>query len=427
MIDLSASDRVRQTTLESGLRVVTETMPHLETAALGVWVAAGSRAEREAENGIAHLLEHMAFKGTERRSARAIAEEIEAVGGELNAVTGLENTAYYARVLKDDVPLAIDILADIIQNSLFDPAELAREQGVIMQEIMAAHDTPDDLVFDLVQDAAFPGQSIGRSVLGTIDSIRGFTAADLDDFLTRNYAPDQMIVAAAGAVDHDALVADIADRFSVVRDASVDPAIPAQFDAGRNLLDRPLEQVHLVMGFSGIPICDRRIYAAQLLSTLLGGGMSSRLFQEIRERRGLCYGIYTYHWAVSDSGLFGLYAGTGPEQVEELADVVMTELAQVDDTVNDIELERAKAQLKAGLMMSLESPSSRIDQMARHLSAFDRIIPPAELIAGVEAVTRSDIAELADAVFGPDRAAVAAVGPEAGLASLAVFGSNRST
>lgn len=424
MSPAEAADRVKVTTLSTGLKVVTDTMPHLETAALGVWVNAGARAEREVEHGIAHFLEHMAFKGTASRSAQQIAEEIEAVGGELNAATGLETTAYYARILKDDVPLAVDILADIIQNSRFDADELAREQSVIVQEILAANDAPDDLVFDLFQSAAFPEQAIGRSILGTAKSVRGFGAGDLNAFLDRNYAPSQMIVAAAGAVDHDVLVADVAAKFQRQRQNGMDDMAPARFSAGRSLVERPLEQVHLVMGFVGIPINDRRIYAAQLLSTILGGGMSSRLFQEIREKRGLCYSIYAYHWAVSDSGLFGIYAGTGPDEADDLCHVVMEELKGIGTVLGHDELNRAKAQLKAGLLMSLESPASRIEQMARHLAAFDRIIAPSELIANVEAVTPDDIAALARDTFGPDRAAIAAVGTERGLASFANFGSN---
>ncbi|MCB1490403.1 MAG: insulinase family protein [Rhodobiaceae bacterium] len=420
----NGASQVRVSRLETGLTVVTETMPHLKTAALGVWVKAGGRAERDVEHGIAHLLEHMAFKGTATRSARDIAEEIEAVGGELNAATGLETTAYYARVLKDHVPLAVDMLADIIQNSRFEAEELVREKHVIVQEILAAHDTPDDLVFDLVQAAAFPDQAIGRSILGTIPSVRSFEAGHLNAFLDRNYAAEQMIVAAAGAVDHDRLVELVAEKFVVARPNGADPLDAARYRGGSDLVERDLEQVHLVMGFPGVEISNGEVYAAQLLSTILGGGMSSRLFQEVRENRGLCYGIYSYHWAASDSGLFGIYAGTGPEEVGELSAVVLHELETVGKSVTVKELDRARAQLKAGLMMSLESPSARIEQMARHITAFDRIISPDELMQRVDRVTVDEIQALAARVFRPDHMALAAIGPARGLETFHTFGSN---
>ncbi|MEM6665882.1 MAG: pitrilysin family protein, partial [Pseudomonadota bacterium] len=283
-----SAPNVRITTLANGLRVVTEAMPHLQSAALGVWIGAGARAEHSHESGIAHMLEHMAFKGTERRTAQGIAEEIEAVGGDLNAMTSFETTAYYARVLADDVPLAIDILGDILINSRFDPAELERERGVILQEIRAAHDTPDDLVFDLAQRAAFGDQPLGRPILGTTESVSGFQSADLQSYLGRMYGPDRMILAAAGAVEHDAVVALAESTFESRPVPEDTPLAPAHFQGGFEGVARDLEQVHLVKGFEGWSYRSPDIYAAQVLAGVLGGGMSSRLFQEAREKRGLC-------------------------------------------------------------------------------------------------------------------------------------------
>jgi len=413
---MSAVDITRH---DNGLLVLSEHMPHLESAALGVWVNAGARAEREHEHGIAHLLEHMAFKGTHRRTARDIAEAIENVGGDLNAATSFESTAYYARVLKDDVPLAVDILSDILTDSLFEPEELLREQDVITQEIMSAQDTPDDLVFDLAQSAAFPEQTLGRSILGTEATVRAFSPADLKDYLGRHYAPARMVVAAAGHVDHDRLNALVGDAFAHLPNASEPQPTPARFESGVVTAARPIEQSHLVLGFPSERIGSDAIYAVQVLSTILGGGMASRLFQEAREKRGLCYGIYAYSWSLSDTGFFGIYAATGPDLVEELTDVVRGELVAVAEKgVSDTELARAKAQLKAGLLMSLESPSSRIEQMARQIMAFGEVFEPTHLARRVDAVTVDDVQALAAKIFRAHAPAIAAVGPEAGMDAL---------
>ena len=287
---------VEVTTLKSGITVVTDTMPHLETASLGVWVAAGSRNERINEHGISHLLEHMAFKGTRRRSARQIAEEIEAVGGDLNAATGAESTAYYARVLRDDVPLALDVLADILSDPTFDGEELHREQNVIVQEIGAAADTPDDLIFEHLNTLAFPDQPLGRSILGTAKTVRSFNGAALRDYLTRNYRAPNMVVAAAGAVDHAAVVADVERRFSsFAGPANLNPE-PGRFGGGTHIEQRELEQVHIAMALPGVPVTDPTLYSLQVFANILGGGMSSRLFQEAREQpRPVLFDLFVPH------------------------------------------------------------------------------------------------------------------------------------
>ncbi|MEM9206818.1 MAG: pitrilysin family protein [Pseudomonadota bacterium] len=416
---------VRTTTLDNGITVVTETMPHLHSTALGLWVRSGSRAEHEGEHGIAHLLEHMAFKGTETRSARDIAEEIEAVGGDLNAVTSFEATAYYARVLEDDVDLGLDLLGDITLNARFDPTELQREQHVIEQEILNAHDTPDDLVFDQLQELSFPDQTLGRSILGSPESVRAFRPSDLKLFQERTYTSDRMVLSVAGAVDHDRVV-DYATR--VFQDTRVTPfdEIPrAAFSGGYRGIARKIEQVHLTLGFQGCPYHDQGVFAAQILATVLGGGMSSRLFQEVREKRGLCYGVYSYHWSVSDAGMFGIYAATGPSDVNDLLTVVFDELAGVGQTVTEQEVGRAKAQLKAGLLMSLESPSARIEQMARHLAVHGRIVPTSEIVERIDAVTAEDVMAIANSLFREKACAIAAVGPKAGLKAVEKFARNQ--
>jgi predicted Zn-dependent peptidase len=405
---------VRITTLPNGLRVATDVMPGLESATVGIWTSCGARNETAAENGVAHLLEHMLFKGTPTRSAQAIAEEIEAVGGQMNAYTARENTAYYARVLKDDVALAVDVVADILQNSLFDEAELAREQAVVLQEIGQANDTPDDIIFDHFQTAAFPGQPMGRPVLGTPDTVSHMSRAALTGYLKGHYVPSELILTAAGAVDHDRLVDQALKAFDALPDAKAPKAQTATYAGGEFREEQDLEQLHFLMGFPGAAIGDPDYYAQSVLSTLLGGGMSSRLFQEVREKRGLVYSIYTFASAYSDGGLFGVYAGTGPTQIGELVPVVCDQLAAVARKVDEAELGRARAQLKAGLLMSLESTMSRAEQLGQHLLTFGRPLTVAEIIAHIDAVDTEAVRQAAGKLF-VSPPTVAALGPVSGL------------
>ncbi|MDP2622085.1 MAG: pitrilysin family protein [Hyphomicrobiales bacterium] len=408
---------VQTSRLANGMRVVTHAMPHLETAALGVWVDQGARSEAEAEHGISHLLEHMAFKGTRRRSARQIAEEIESVGGDLNAATSFEQTAYYARVLKADIAVAIDILGDILRNSVFDVSELAREQSVIVQEIGAARDTPDDLVFDQFQEAAFPGQPIGRSILGTPETVRAFRPDHLSAYLGARYRGPGMVLAAAGGVDHASVVKLAEDEFGSFAPAPAEATQAADYRGGERRQIRDLEQAHLVLGFKGVPYLDKRFYAAQMLANILGGGMSSRLFQEVRERRGLCYSIYAFHWTFRDTGLFGIYAATGAAEVAELPPVLTGELEALAGNLSEEEVARAKAQIKASLMMSLESSTARAEQIARQEILFGRVIPVDELLQLVEAVSVDDLKALAQEMFTGGPVTLSAVGPLRRLAS----------
>ena len=408
---------VEVTTLKSGLNVVTDAMPHLETASLGVWVASGSRDERHDEHGISHFLEHMAFKGTRRRSARQIAEEIEAVGGDLNAATGAESTAYYARVLKSDVPLALDVLADILSNPSFDREELLREQNVIIQEIGAVADAPDDLIFEHLQFVAFPNQSLGRSILGTPKTVRSFDGGKLRDYLARNYRAPDIVVAAAGAVEHRAVVAEVEKHFGSFNGPAGPLPEPASFGGGTHVEKRELEQVHIALALPGISIVDPALYSLQVFTNILGGGMSSRLFQEARERRGLCYSIYTFHVPYSDIGMFGLYAGTDAADTAELMRLVVEEIAIAAETISEAEIARAKAQMKAGLLMALESSGERIGQLARHMLAFGRPIPLDELVEKVEAVTVESARAAGRALIRRGKPAIALLGLGSGLES----------
>ena len=377
---------IQVSTLANGLRVVSETMERVETVSLGVWVGVGTRDEAPEVNGLAHFLEHMAFKGTKRRSARDVAEEIEAVGGHLNAYTSRENTAFYAKVLKEDAALAVDVLADILQNSTFEEDELARERDVVLQEIGQANDTPDDIIFDHFQETAFPAQPIGRPVLGSAEIVRGLSRPMLFDYVAEKYQAPRMVLSAAGRIEHAALVELAEANFAGLPVGDGAAPAPASYQGGDYREAKDLEQVHLVLGFPGLPYGDEDYYALGVYSTLLGGGMSSRLFQEVREKRGLVYSIYSFSSSYRDGGLFGIYAGTGETEVAELVPVVCGEMRAVAEAVSDEEVRRARAQMKAGLLMSLESTGSRAEQLAQQMLIFGRPIPADEIIAHVDAV-----------------------------------------
>jgi predicted Zn-dependent peptidase len=412
---------VEVTTLKSGINIVTETMPHLETASLGVWVASGSRDEKHDEHGISHFLEHMAFKGTRRRSARQIAEEIEAVGGDLNAATSAESTAYYARVLKADVPLAIDVLSDILSEPAFDPEEVVREQSVIVQEIGAVADTPDDLIFEHLQVTAFPDQPLGRSILGTPKTVRSFDGGKLRHYLGRQYRAPDIVVAAAGAVDHKAVVAEVEHRFASFNGPASAVPEAATFGGGTYVEKRELEQVHIALALHGVPLRDPSLFSLQVFSSVLGGGMSSRLFQEARESRGLCYSIYSFHAPYSDIGMFGLYAGTDAADTSELMRLIVDEITNTAETLSEVEVARAKAQMKAGLLMAPESSGERVGQLARQMLGWGRPIPLNELVDKVEAVTVESARAAGRALIGRGRPAIAVLGLGSGLESAAAI------
>lgn len=402
----------RITTLSNGMRVITEAMPRLQTAALGVWADVGARYEAAEVNGVAHLLEHMAFKGTRRRSARQIAEEIERVGGSLNAYTSREHTAYFARILAPDVPLAADIIADILQNSTFEPEELEKERHVVLQEIGQVKDTPDDLVFDLFQETAYPDQPMGRTILGPEAIVARMPREALIDYMARYYGPGRLVFAAAGKVEHDRIV-DLAHRlFGDLPARSDSRAEPACYVGGRHVERRPdLEQVHLCLGLPGLPYHDPDHYALQVFSTALGGGMSSRLFQEVRENRGLCYSIFSFAAAYADTGLIGIYAGTAEGDLPELMTVAAAETRKLIESPNEDEIARARAQLKAGMFMALESCSAVCEELARQLLIFGRRISTEEIVERIDAVDTAAIRRLGQRLLGGKSLTLTAVGP----------------
>jgi predicted Zn-dependent peptidase len=408
--------------LASGLTVVTDKMPQLETAALGVWAGVGGRDEKPNEHGISHLLEHMAFKGTTTRSSREIVEEIEAVGGDLNAGTSTETTSYYARVLKADVPLALDVLADILANPAFEPEELEREKNVIVQEIGAAQDTPDDVVFEHLNELCYPDQPMGRSLLGTAKTLSGFNRDSLRNYLSTHYRGPDMVVAAAGAIDHKQVVAEVEKRFSSFEATPGPKPQAAMFGkGGAKVVHRDLEQAHLTLALEGVPQTDLSLFSLQVFTNILGGGMSSRLFQEVREKRGLCYSIYTFHAPYTDTGFFGLYTGTDPADAPEMMEVVIDIMNDAVETLTEAEIARAKAQMKAGLLMALESCSSRAEQLARHVLAYGRPQTAQELVDRIDAVSVETTRDAARALLSRSRPAVVALGSGRGLDSAVSF------
>ncbi|PHQ78506.1 MAG: peptidase M16 [Thalassobium sp.] len=407
-------------TLSNGLRIVTEHMPGLKSASLGIWVNAGGRNETVQQNGIAHFLEHMAFKGTKTRSALQIAEAIEDVGGYINAYTSREMTAYYARVLQDDVPLALNVISDILLNPVFDPAEIEVERGVILQEIGQALDTPDDIIFDWLQEVAYPDQPIGRTILGPAERVSAFNRDDLAEFVRTNYQPGQMILSAAGAVDHDTIVKRAEELFGHL-DAGPAQAliVPAQFQGGERHEFKSLEQVHFALALEGPAYNDPEIYTAQIYATALGGGMSSRLFQEVREKRGLCYTIFAQAGAYADTGMTTIYAGTSADQIGDLATITMDEIRRSADDMRADEVARARAQMKAGLLMGLESPSNRAERLARMVSIWGRVPPLEEVIARIDAVTTGDVKSFATDMATRSGAALTIYGPTKATPDLA--------
>jgi len=407
---------VEQSQLANGMRVVTDRMESVETVSLGVWTRVGTRYEEASLNGVSHMLEHMAFKGTARRNAYGIAEEIEAVGGHMNAFTSREVTAYHATILKEDVALATDIIADILQHSLFEQGELERERDVVLQEIGQANDTPEDVVFDGFQLAAYPDQPLGMPVLGPPEIVSGLTRDQLIGYMQTHYSAPRMVFAAAGKLDHDEIVALVEDHFSDLPSGEGTLAEAASYRGGDTREDRTLEQAHLVMGFDGVGYHDPDYYAAGVASTLLGGGMSSRLFQEIREKRGLVYSIYSFASSYSDGGLFGVYAGTGEQGLGELMPVLCDELARAATDIGGEELARAKAQLRAGIVMSLESSYSRSEQIAGQVGIYGAAVPIEELQSRIAAVTEEDVMRVIARILS-SAPTIAAIGPIKALES----------
>ncbi len=397
--------------LNNGIRVIIDPMPSLETAALGVWAQAGSVDEHEEEHGIAHLLEHMAFKGTKRRSARAIAEEIENVGGYLNAATSHQRTGYYVRLLKDDIALGVDIIADILQNPAFAEDELEKEKEVVVQEIGEAADMPDDVVFELLQEATWLGDPLSRPILGTPTSVRAQSPLSLRGFMERCYRPETLIIAAAGRIDPDTFLPLVENQFADFGPGGESPArsTPA-FKGGVRHDPRAIEQTHLAVALPGVSSRDDDFFAARIFSDALGGGMSSRLFQKIREERGLAYSVYAFADGYNDCGLIGAYVGADASQILEAAHLIRQEIEAMAAGATQIEIDRARAMLRSSLMMSLESPAARIESASGQLMTFGRVLTPEEIAERLDAVSTRDVERCAARALGGG-ASISVVGP----------------
>jgi predicted Zn-dependent peptidase len=409
------------TRLSNGLTVITDPMPGLESAMVGVWVNAGTRNETQPLMGISHMLEHMAFKGTATRSARDLAEEIEAVGGYLNAYTSREQTAFHARVLRADVPLGIDLIADILIHPSFAKEELERERQVVLQEIGQASDTPDDIVFDHLQAVAYPDQPMGWPILGLAETVSAYTQDDLRTYQGANYRAGDMTFVASGAVSHDAIVKLVSEKFAGLRSGPTPAPLPARYVGGDFRSEEDLEQAHITFALPGVSSADPDFYVAQVYVTALGGGMSSRLFQEARERRGLCYAISAFATASKDSGTIGVYTGTGESEAGEIAAVIAGEMEKLSAGATDAEVARAKAQMKSSLLMGLERPSQRAEQIAGQIYSYGRVLSTEELAAKLDAVDAAAVRRFGARVLENGIPAIAAVGPIGKLESYEIF------
>ena len=401
---------IQMTTLDNGLRVITDHVEGIDSVAAGIWVGVGTRHEDLIHNGCAHMVEHMLFKGTKDRSALEIAEVIENVGGNMNAYTSREVTSYHAHVLKEDAPLAVDVLADMYQNYTMPEDEVERERHVILQEIGMVNDTPDDLIFDEYQETAYPNQSIGAPILGRAKYIQAMSRPTLQDYVSRFYTPARTVISAAGGVDHDKFVAQVEAQFVRLPTDIHHGKISADYRGGESRSEKQLEQAHVILGFQGVSRMDDDFHAAQALSSILGGGMSSRLFQEVREKRGLVYSIFSFHSAYQDDGQFGIYAGTGPERLKEVMPVICDEIKKATEHVTEAELARAKAQMKASLLMGRESMMNRADRQAKHLLTRDEVIDMAAIITRIESLNIAALQSVAARIFS-SKLTMASLGP----------------
>ena len=396
-----------KTVLDNGIRIVSHEMPDHRSVSLGIWVENGSRHESEAENGLSHFIEHLLFKGTERRSAAQIAEEMDAVGGVINAFTSKEHTCYYAKVLDENLPLAMDLLTDIFLHSSFDAEEIERERSVILQEISQAEDTPDDYVHDLFNLDFFKNHPIGRPICGSGETVNTFQREDIVGFFRSRYRPRRVIVSTAGNFRHPALVEEMAARLGSVLDGgrqdgalSADGETVPEMGSGIFPHAKSLEQVHLCLGVAGISQAHPKRYVAYVLNTLLGGGMSSRLFQEIREKRGKAYSVYSFSSSYKDVGYLGVYAGTSLESTEEVVELILKELKKLAaGEIKDDELRRTQGQLVGSMMLGLESTDSWMSHIARNEIYFGKSVTTEEICQKIRAVSRDDVIELADTLF----------------------------
>ena len=407
---------IQREVLPNGVRIVTENITYVQSVALGIWVGVGARDEADDVRGISHVIEHMLFKGTPTRTAQQIADQIDSVGGDINAFTSKENTCYYVRILSEHVPLAVDVLSDLFLNSIIDSEELGREQNVILEEIKRRNDEPDDLVHDVFTETLWPGHVLGKSVIGTPETVAGLKSSDLKSYMSGHYTPDTIVIAAAGNLNHDEIVEMVRERFGHLTGKKSDwrqPDTSPLFVPGTSYVEKSIEQVNLVLGAPGYSQMNDDKYKLSILDAVLGGSMSSRLFQEIREKRGLAYSIGSYSQSFREGGYFAVYSGTSPTTSEQVIDLIKTEFTNIrKNNITDKELERAKNQFRGSVVMSQEGMNSRMRRIGSNELVYDRVIPIDETMAKIMAVSLDDIAQVADYLFSPETYAMATVGPK---------------
>jgi predicted Zn-dependent peptidase len=403
----------RKTSLSNGIRVITESMPAFRSASVGIWADVGSASESSEQRGISHLVEHMLFKGTAQRTARQIAEEMDGIGGNLNAFTDKESTCYYAKVMDQHLPIAIDVLSDMFLHSQFDASELEKEQKVVLEEIKMYDDSPDELIHDLFIQTMWRGSNLGAPTIGFDETVTRITPADLRLHMQRHYAPNSVLVAAAGNVDHDEVVALAEKSFGAFRGAcTIDRPEKPQTTPDTLFKQKDSEQAYVVMGTRGLSLRDERRYVLSVMDTILGGGMSSRLFQEIREKRGLVYTVYSFQAAYREAGLFGVYAGTSPKNVGECVALIGEQFTNMRDAVVDeADLQLAKEHIKGSLTLALESTSSRMIRLGRSEFSLGRQLTTEEIEERVDAVNAAQIRELAEELLDPASLGLCVLGP----------------
>lgn len=403
---------VRRSELPNGVRVVSEQMPGAPSVTVGLWVENGSRFESARQRGISHFLEHLFFKGTENRTAMQISEEIDAVGGLLNAFTGKESTCYYARVLSEHAPLAMNLLEDIFLRSLLAESEIDRERSVVLQEISQVEDTPDDYIHDLFALRYWPEHPLSFPVCGSAETVGSFRRDDFVRFCAERYRPDRLVVAAAGSIDHETVEDWAAQAFGSLDGRAVSSEAPhPRENRGVFVVEKPLEQIHICLGTAGVPQTTPDRFPAWVMNTALGGGMSSRLFQEVRERRGRAYSVYSFLSAYRDAGYIGVYVGTSPEWLEEVVTVILGELESIArEGLRPQELVRARNQLKGNILLGMETSDSRMSRIAKNEIYFRRDVPLEELASRIDGTTNEEVASLAGRLFRPETMALALLG-----------------
>ncbi len=420
MTNQTSEGSVQITRLPNGIRIVSECVTHVQSVSIGLFVGIGSRHEPSKVGGICHFIEHMLFKGTARRDARQIADEIESRGGHLNAFTDKETTVYQARVLAEHMGLAIDVLTDMLRGSLLDTAEIEREKGVVLEEIKMIDDTPEDKVHDLFEETLWAKHPVGRPIIGTAKSVAKLSRETVVDFLESMYRPDRIVISAAGNIRHEELVAEVERALGDMAGSAVTPGAPFPKPSGKSLQKpkRDIEQVHFVLGTAAYGKLDRERYSLSILNNVLGGNMSSRLFQEVREKRGLAYAIGSYGRTYQDGGYFCVYGGTSPENFEQVLELTRTEFERVSrDGLGDEELAKAKTQVRGALVLGLESMSSRMSRYGEAVLGYDRVVPLTEVLFEYEAVSAHSISQVASRVLNQDALTLAAIGPFAGRAT----------